>query len=157
MNPGVQEFAGLLKSYSQMVEIPTLQPEEKKYCALNFDGHVIHLELKEETQEIMFYATIAPLPANRRELLYETLLEANYFFQMTKGGTLGVDTTLKKIALVYQTPLPGLNIHEFDKMLEKFVNLSVFWKNQLHDWENILDDGSGPDAHRISDIFPKLV
>lgn len=65
------------------------------------------------------------------EDLYETLLEADFFFRETHGATIGVSKATRVATLAYRMPVEGLDGGKFRQVMENFINLAAHWQARL--------------------------
>lgn len=126
-------FEKLLHSFGKSVGIPDLCPDANGYCCLSFDEEFIHMEYNDVTHQLFLSSNVGSLPAGDRTRLYESLLEANYFFRNTKGATLSIDIPSEHVVLVYQTPIESLDDHRFECLIENFLTVTEEWRSKIAD------------------------
>ena len=122
------------------LEIPGLTLDENGYCCLMFDD--LSLNIETDAEGLLFvYSHIGRIPAQDKEIFYQKLLEANYFYQQTGGGTIGIDAGQGIVVLIMQTPGSVLQDESFRKMLENFVNIAHTWAGRITEFAQ---GGGGP-------------
>lgn len=139
----MNRFAVLIREFGQTVGLPDLEPDEEGYCCLEFDGHIVNVEFNAPTEEVFLYAQIASLPETGREALYEALLEGNFFYRGTKGGTLGVDSASAAVVFVLKVAVAGMERSAFETVMEDFVNLTIGWKQKTAALSNAVETPGG--------------
>ena len=106
------------------------------------DGsYVLHFEpdlnvgMKERPESgICFFAVLAPLPEEQREVFLQKLMAANLFGRETGGAALGVDSDGKRLTL--STFLSEqVNYREFHDHLEDFVNYAEAWRAETLEFD----------------------
>jgi hypothetical protein len=127
------EMAAILAEFGKGIGIPQLAFDEGGYCCLFFDEIVVNLELDEETEQLSLYSNVGDLPEDVKPGFYEALLEANYFFRNTGGATLGIDRNARLVALVYRVSYPTLNLVQFERIIENFVNVTETWIRKVRE------------------------
>lgn len=80
-------------------------------------------------QGISFTTTVTDLPAFRRGELIHEMMDANLFGQGTINGILALDARGKQIILSRHLD-HEVSYGEFNEILEDFVNLVDFWKEE---------------------------
>lgn len=103
-------------------------------CArLVFDGKIgVNFESDAETGQLFAYATLGPLPAQGREALYLSLLEANLLSATEHfGATLAVDSLNNEVVLCRHLMTDELSSQSFNQIIEHFVNCAEQWRYRL--------------------------
>lgn len=121
----------LLSSFGKVIGIPGLKFDEDNYCCLLFDDVCINLELDERTGQLCINAPLGPIPEDADPVFFEMLLEANYFFRQTGGATLGMNRAANVIHLVYQIPAAGLDLVQFEQIMENLISIAETWMEKI--------------------------
>lgn len=103
-------------------------------CArLVFDGKIgVNFESDAETGHLFAYTTLGPLPAQGREGLYLSLLEANLLSATEHfGATLAVDSLNNEVVLCRHLMTDELSTQSFNQIIENFVNCAEQWRYRL--------------------------
>ncbi|WDP84717.1 MAG: type III secretion system chaperone [Desulfobacter sp.] len=97
--------------------------------------------MNEKTEQLFLYSNIGDIPKDVNTELYEKLLEGNFLFQGTSGGTIGMDKTAGIFSLAWQGPFIEMGAAAFEMILENFVNLTEHWRGIVKDLSS--SPGSG--------------
>jgi hypothetical protein len=103
-------------------------------CArLMFDGKTaVNFENDEGAGCIHLYTPIAPLPPDKLDTLYRTLLEANLFGEKTLGATLAIDDLEHEIVLCRCVQVQDATGKSFAEILERFVSAAEDWIERIN-------------------------
>jgi len=122
----------LLCELGLIIGLPDLKFNEEGCACLVFDGRTeVNIESDADTGALQIYADLCPLPAEGREALYLTLLEANMFGMKTLGSTLAVDSVQHVVVLCRTLSADSMGAQEFSSFIEDFVNSVELWREQL--------------------------
>ena len=121
----------LFKEFGNEIGIPDLQPDEENRCNLMFDDVAVSFELSHNEDSIYIYSYLGDAPYENREEFYAKLLDANYTFKYTKGATLGMEYSSKRVLLIREYGLEAMRLANFESVVEGFVNLAEYWKQKM--------------------------
>ena len=125
-------YTDLLEAFSECIGIEPLVPDEKGYCSLATDDDVeITLHYDVDKDEVTLFSVIGMLvdiPNDKLVDFYQTLLNANLFWQGTDGGTVGIDSTSGLIIFAQKYALVTLDINDFHKAFESFIAAMAKWR-----------------------------
>lgn len=125
------DFApGLLAALGRAVGIEALAWDAEGCCTLRFDAVVVNLEVDPVSEQLLLYSALGEIPAEGQAELFAHLLEANLFWQDTRGGTLALDRLGHRILLTEAVPLT-LVPERFPDRVERFVETAEAWIEQL--------------------------
>lgn len=96
---------------------------------VEMQGFLLMVHVLEDSRQLLLGTCVAELPAGNREKLYLTLLQGQYFFQSTAGGTLAVDTEEKFVTLQVVYPVSLLSAESFIHMTERFMQAAEYWRD----------------------------
>ncbi len=128
-----KELEKILGEFGNRIGIPNLSFDEHGYCCLMFDDIVVNIEADSDSETLFLYSNVGDLPSESSPSLYQTLLEKNFLFRGTGGGTLGIDKNTQIIAYAYQIPFKLVTIESFERTLESFVNISEDLTQTIND------------------------
>ena len=106
---------------------------ENNECFVSFEDRIVlimYLDEDIDTIIITIPLGTVPLDNSREELMFE-LLCANYCWNMTEGGTLGIDEATGVIAMSYLIQLPLEPVEQFERIAAKLINVADFWMRKL--------------------------
>lgn len=121
---------GFLEELGSDLGIEGLEFDEYGYCCLEFPDQTINIEA-DESGLIFLYAHLGNVPKEKTEAFFAMLLEANYLWQQTGGGCLGVDREADVVLLAMQSHVAALDGQGFKNMMENFLNTSVTWTRRV--------------------------
>ncbi len=124
-------FLILLDDFSRASGLPRPELDSEGFVTLGADDCVVHLRPSEDERFMEFYGRVGELPADPAPPLLEALLEANLAWQGTQGATLGLDRNSRLVMLCQRTPQAGLQLAEFQKTLEGFMQVLDGWASRL--------------------------
>ncbi len=80
-----------------------------------------------ETENLLLFTVVAPLPENGRQGLLETLMDANTFYYKTQGFTLAARADTG-VTLQGMMPLRMLDRNLIAAYVQNFVNVAEYWQ-----------------------------
>lgn len=117
------QFNEFLVSFGKMFQLEDLKADESGHCAITVDDMVVHLQEVAELDQVVVYGELGELPAEQDGGFYRALLEANYLFTGTRGGTIALRSGSPM--LVLQRAISDFSQKREDVILqnlEDFVN-----------------------------------
>jgi hypothetical protein len=151
----------LLQSLAPILEITGRDKEEMVFdrnneCFLTFEDKIVLMfYLDEDLNTIIINSLLGILPQDdsREEIMYE-LLCGNYCWNLSEGGTLGVDRETAVITLGYFVDLPLEPVELFEEIIAKLVNVTDYWIKKLSE---IQDDYAGSTGNsEVSSHFMRV-
>jgi hypothetical protein len=133
-----EQAQAFLESLRQFLKIDPASPAKLEFdrhneCIIKWeDRFTLMFYLDEEIGAIIVNVPLGTLPADesRLEVMFE-LLAANYSWNLTEGGTLGVDRETGIIALSYLVDLPLEPISASEAIIAKLINVSDYWDRKI--------------------------
>lgn len=122
----------LVANLGTVIQVEGLIFDEEDSCIILLDNKILFiLELDEDSKTIVFNIVLGNLPiVERQNVLYE-LLSANFYWNRTEGGTIGIDEQTDIVTMCYVMDIPLENDSEFEVIFEKLANASEFWIDRL--------------------------
>lgn len=112
-----------------------LEWDENNQCSLTFnDDLAVIITLDEVVDAIFLNWILGGLP-NEPEAVanaMQELLEANHEWNMTEGGTLGLDPDTGLVTLSYRVNLPLDDTAVIQDVIAKLYNISNHWQKNLN-------------------------
>ncbi|MEO5671736.1 MAG: type III secretion system chaperone [Ramlibacter sp.] len=122
----------LLNDLGLTAGLPEFRFDAKGCARLMFDDKVaVNFENDESARCIHLYSPVAPLPTERHEALYKSLLQANLFGSETLGATLAIDDLQDEIVMCRCVPTQDTTGKAFAEVLERFVTAVEEWTQKL--------------------------
>lgn len=138
----------LLTDFGNTLGLDSLTLDEEGYCCLKFDDLMVNFErVNEEDALLLVYAPLGQMPENAPASVYAQLLQANYFFVGTGGGTLGLSEDGNVVALVQILDISRMEVLGLEEVLQNFVNAADIWSQYL------VTDGREELQVRASDLI----
>ena len=129
------ELLKLIQTALPMEGEPTLEWNGSDQCALTFDENLAVVITLDEVVEALFLNwVLGELPAEPQEAVeaMHDLLEANFEWRMTEGGTLGIDPDTSVVSLCYRVNLPLDEPAIIQGVIVKLYNISTHWQRTLN-------------------------
>ncbi len=104
-------------------------------CLLTLDGRIpIMMYLEEESSALILNSPLGLLPSGQaREAVMLKLLRANYCWNQTEGGTLGVDEGTGLVCMSYLVALPLAEPGQMPDILTKLAGIAAHWQQVLQE------------------------
>jgi hypothetical protein len=119
-----------LGEFGKQIGLDDLRLDDNRYAALAFDDVVVNLEFDEDLERLVLSAYLGE-PRDDRLKTYELLLDANFCWQGTAGGTLSLERETGGIVLFQSLPTRTLDLRALEAALETFVNSADAWTLQI--------------------------
>ena len=118
------ELNELMSAFAEKLGIEGIAVENGT-CSLTIDDIPMEFTESPDGLAVVGVAVIGEPPPEKREAFYEMLLEANTQLYGTKGIALGKSPDTGEIMLIGGLPFKGLELQEFCKDLDEFVEAAV--------------------------------
>ncbi len=106
------------------------------------DDLLVTLLLDEEIRALTLTLPVRPLPEDEtRETVLLELMQGNYSWSLTEGGTLGVDRESGLICLSYLVPLPLAEPAQMPQIVNKLVSVVLHWRREIAELTALADGG----------------
>ncbi|MBR0458236.1 MAG: type III secretion system chaperone [Victivallales bacterium] len=129
-----QQYVGVLAK-----ELDVTIETEEDACAFSLessDGETIEVLLQgfDERGVLLTYADLGEPPPEGKELLYQTLLEANDFYNSTAGATLSLNSKSGHVRLQRCDDMDTLSSQGPAHALTTFADTAAAWKKIIADF-----------------------
>lgn len=118
-------------------------------CFITIDEKILLLVyLDESTRALILNVPLGKLPddSTRETIMFE-LLSANYCWNLTEGGTLGIDRQTGLICISYLVPLPLEEPAQMPYIISKLAAVSQHWIQTLAEYAaDAAPSSTTPDA-----------
>lgn len=110
------------------------------------DSLLVMFYLEEESSSLILNVPVGALPEGpeRETVLLETM-RANYSWNLTEGGTLGLDAETNLICLSYLVALPLAEEAQIPMIVSKLLAVTLHWRRVLAEIHEAESDGSVAD------------
>ncbi|MFO1058436.1 MAG: type III secretion system chaperone [Dongiaceae bacterium] len=124
----VQQVIG---EFGKSIGIDDLALDAEGYCCLAIDHDlIVNIELDATDGQLVLYSVVGQ-PGPDRAAVLETLMQANYLGQGTRGAILGLQPGTGAVVLSRALPADRLDLPAFNGALERFVNTAEDWMRRL--------------------------
>ena len=110
-----------------------LQLDENNECFITLDERIpVLFYLDDQTNVLILNIPLGAMPTDegRTSLMYE-LLCANYSWNLTEGGTLGIDRETGLITLSYLIELPLDPLERISDIIDKLTAVAEHWMREI--------------------------
>ena len=137
----VERYALLLKELGEAVRIPDLAADETGYAGLDISGMLVHFQLNPHTGIVTVFTQLGKVPDEHRAAVNEWLLDANLFWQGTRGATIGADIENHEIVIEKQVDSAHLDGADLVAFVDSFQRTAEAWRGYLADLVASLEAG----------------
>ena len=127
-----EDFKSILKRFGTGINLPDLSLDEDHRCNLFFDEVPVSIEVSPNEQYVYMYSYLGDAPVAGSENLGNKLLGANYIYGETERCTLGIQSISRKVALICNERIKGMDLSDFEQSLENFINVAEYWMKNLN-------------------------
>ena len=127
-----EDLQRVLKEFGTSVDVPEIELDEDNYCAIaTGDGVLLNIDYVEESEDLIIFTTLGAVPPEARVLVFQDLLEANFRWQTTAGGTLCLDPTGEYALMMYRVDADNLTVEELSNLLTNIGAITLTWAARL--------------------------
>lgn len=137
----VERFALLLRELGEAVHLPDLAADATGYAGLDVGGTLVRLQLNPDSGIVTLFARLGRVPDQHRAAVNERLLDANLFWQGTRGATIGADIETHEIVIEKEADSRHLDGRGFIEAVDGFTGAAEAWRRYLADLVASLDAG----------------
>ena len=127
------ELKELMTAFAETLGIDGIDVKDG-ICSMTIDDIPMEFTESPGGEAVVGVAVIGEPPADKREAFYEMLLEANTQLYGTLGVALSKLPDTGEIALIGGLPFKGLELKEFCKGLDEFINKAEEWRETLENF-----------------------
>ncbi|MBP3731182.1 MAG: type III secretion system chaperone [Mailhella sp.] len=147
-------FRSLLSGLAEALRLPEITASDDGTSSLLVIDDFEVLLTCMETEQILIFTVVAPLPAGSRQEIFKALLDANTFFYQTQGFTLAAreDTG---VSLQGVMPLSVFTPDSFAAYVRNFLDVAEHWQQFC-----VADDGvqqSAPSSAPLPSDFLNMM
>ncbi len=130
MSSSYLELLESLQSRYHLPAFPDPLPSTQFHLKLE-SGLTVTIDFHEETQMVELFSELGTFEADKELDVLRVLVQANFFWSATAGGTLSARLDVRKAYLTYQAALSTFNGEEFVNLVEKFAKVGEQWATVL--------------------------
>ncbi|OBQ45964.1 type III secretion system chaperone [Halodesulfovibrio spirochaetisodalis] len=129
----IEHTQEILNHLGKIIKTDIVLDETMQAGVVIEDIHVV-FSLLEEEEVLIFSAYLAPAPYENAGFLLQ-VLQGNYMWASTAGGTLAVDDQTGYLSLQQLVTLPFEHVTEVEEIFSDFLGAADYWKKQLSEAE----------------------
>lgn len=141
------DFKVLMAAFGSGIGISDLCPDENGVCNLAFDGMDVSFTSVKEIGRLVVWAEVGEIPSEGGDRLCRTMMEAMFMGQCTAGASFSVNAETGRIYLQRIEPLRGIDLAEFRRLVEKFLNTLAQWRKLVAEYRPI-----AAEIHRAQEL-----
>jgi len=125
------DLANALQELGRRLGIGSIELDSRGGCLLAFDDDlIVDVETAEDEPGCYLTAAVGPAPADRREVVFAELLEANLQSRGTGSGWLALDGDLDEIVLCQFIGSNHFELAALEQELESFLQTLNIWRER---------------------------
>lgn len=136
-----ERYALLLRELGRVVHLPDLAADETGYAGLDINGTLVQLQFNRHTGIVTLFTRLGRVPDQHRAAVNERLLDANLFWQGTRGATIGADIETHEIVIEKEADSSHLDAPGFVAVVDGFQRAAEAWRRYLADLVTSLEAG----------------
>ena len=135
------ELKELMSAFAEKLGIEGIAVENGT-CSLTIDDIPMEFTESPDGLAVVGVAVIGEPPPDKREAFYEMLLQANTQLYGTQGIALGESPDTGEIILIGGLPFKGLELQEFCKDLDEFINKAEEWRETVENFRPAAEEAA---------------
>lgn len=128
---GRNQIDGLIAEFGKIIGIEMLVLDEEKALTLAFDDQVVNMQYSEEQNRLTLFSDLGKIPDSIAQQLYKELLTANFYRERISNAAFSFCDSTGSIVLILSQSVEGLDIRQFDELMENFTNLAISWNLRI--------------------------
>ena len=135
------ELENLMSAFAEKLGIEGVEVKDGT-CSLTIDDIPMDFTESPDGLAVVGAAVIGEPPPEKREEFYEMLLRANTQLYGTQGIALGESPDTGEIILIGGLPFKGLELQEFCKDLDEFINKAEEWRETVENFRPAAEEAA---------------
>ena len=135
------ELTELMTTFAETLGIEGIEVKDG-ICSMTIDDIPMEFTESPGGEAVIGVAVIGEPPPEKREAFYEMLLEANTQLYGTQGIALGKSPDTGEIILIGGLPFKGLELQEFCKSLDEFINKAEEWRETVENFRPAAEEAA---------------
>ena len=135
------ELNELMSAFAEKLGIEGIEVKDG-ICSLTIDDIPMEFTESPDGLAVVGVAVIGEPPPDKREAFYEMLLQANTQLYGTQGIALGESPDTGEIILIGGLPFKGLELQEFCKDLDEFINKAEEWRETVENFRPAAEEAA---------------
>ena len=135
------ELNELMSAFAETLGIEGIEVKDG-ICSMTIDDIPMEFTESPDGLAVVGAAVIGEPPPDKREAFYEMLLQANTQLYGTQGIALGESPDTGEIILIGGLPFKGLELQEFCKDLDEFINKAEEWRETVENFRPAAEEAA---------------
>ena len=135
------ELENLMSAFAEKLGIEGVEVKEG-ICSMTIDDIPMEFTESPGGEAVIGVAVIGEPPPDKREAFYEMLLQANTQLYGTQGIALSRLPDTGEIGLIGGLPFKGLELKEFCKSLDEFINKAEEWREMVENFRPAAEEAA---------------
>jgi hypothetical protein len=131
MQSDLDSLGSLFAELGRNTGIEGLALDDEGCLVMVLDKVTVNMEYDETTSSLFMYAQVGEVPTDQRAKAFEILMDANYLFKDTGGGTFGADPYNGQVVYAVKAPVAILDYPRLETMLGNFADMATIWMERL--------------------------
>lgn len=128
------ELKELMSEFSKKTGISELVPDQEGFYWVRIDDYGIGIGTEATEQSIVIFTPIAKRVEESAAVLAELMLEINYLYIGTFGGTISFNSDMGYYLYQRREALATIDAENFMSLMEQFVNKAEMLKNMVDEF-----------------------
>lgn len=124
----------LMSEFSKKTGIAELVPDQEGFYWVRIDDYGIGIGTEATEQSIVIFTPIAKRVEESAAVLAELMLEINYLYIGTFGGTISFNSDMGYYLYQRREALATIDAENFMSLIEQFVNKAEMLKNMVDEF-----------------------
>ena len=135
------ELNELMSAFAETLGIEGIEVKDG-ICSMTIDDIPMEFTESPGGEAVVGVAVIGEPPPEKREAFYEMLLQANTQLYGTQGIALSRLPDTGEIGLIGGLPFKGLELKEFCKSLDEFINKAEEWRETVENFRPAAEEAA---------------
>ena len=135
------ELKELMTAFAETLGIEGIEVKDG-ICSMTIDDIPMDFTESPGGEAVVGAAVVGEPPPDKREAFYEMLLEANTQLYGTQGIALSRLPDTGEIGLIGGLPFKGLELKEFCKALDEFINKAEEWRETVENFRPAAEEAA---------------
>ena len=135
------ELKELMSAFAERLGIEGIEVKDG-ICSMTIDDIPMDFTETPDGLAVVGVAVVGEPPPDKREAFYEMLLQANTQLYGTQGIALSRLPDTGEIGLIGGLPFKGLELKEFCKSLDEFINKAEEWRETVENFRPAAEEAA---------------
>lgn len=125
---------GIIRDFGMAVDNPELSLDDDSFvCFTTADGVLINIDYFEGSESLVLYTTIGEIFEMTKLAVYDELLKANFFWELSGGATLAVSPEGGHAVLTASVTARDLDVSKLTEVIKHVNQLTFAWAARISD------------------------